>query len=42
VMLSAMARTHLQPGKSYLWRVLGVGKDAEVLGESPWRVIRMP
>ncbi|MDP2834061.1 MAG: hypothetical protein Q8Q28_12375 [Pseudomonadota bacterium] len=42
VALSAMARSRLKPGSAYLWRVLGVGKDAVVLGESPWRVIRVP
>lgn len=42
VMLSAMARARLKSGVAYLWRVLGVGKDGEILGESPWRVIRMP
>ncbi len=42
VALSVMARTHLKPGGAYLWRVLGVGKDGVVLGESPWREIRVP
>jgi hypothetical protein len=42
VVLSAMAQAHLKNGKSYLWRVLGVDKDGVVLGESPWRVIRVP
>lgn len=42
VTLSAMARSRLKPGSAYLWQVMGVGKDAVVLGESPWRVIRVP
>lgn len=42
VILSAMARARLKPGTAYLWRVLGLGKEGVVLGESPWRVIRMP
>ena len=42
VALSAMTRIHLKPGGAYLWRVLGVGKDGVVLGESPWREIRVP
>jgi len=42
VTLSVMARSRLKPGSAYLWRVMGVGKDAVVLGESPWRVIRVP
>ncbi|MDD5389676.1 MAG: hypothetical protein PHD37_10040 [Gallionellaceae bacterium] len=42
VTLSAMARTHLKSGGAYLWRVLGLGKDGVVLGESSWRVIRVP
>lgn len=42
VTLSAMARTHLKAGGAYLWRVLGLGQDGVVLGESPWRVIRVP
>lgn len=42
VTLSAVVRSRLKPGGAYLWRVLGVGKDAVVLGESPWRMIRVP
>ncbi len=40
--LSVVARAHLKPGASYLWRVLGLGEDGVVLGESAWRVIRVP
>ncbi len=40
--LSATARSHLVPGRSYLWRVLAVGKDGNVVGESPVREMRVP
>lgn len=42
VTLSAMARAHLKAGGAYLWRVLGLGRGGVVLGESAWRVIRVP
>lgn len=40
--LSATARSHLQPGKIYLWRVLAIGGDGSIVGESPIREIRLP
>jgi hypothetical protein len=40
--LSATARSHLQPGKIYLWRVLAIGGDGSIVGESPVREIRLP
>ncbi|MGE5240614.1 MAG: hypothetical protein ACM3NI_03115, partial [Bacteroidota bacterium] len=40
--LSATARSHLQPGRIYLWRVLAIGGDGSVVGESPVREIRLP
>lgn len=40
--LSAAARSHLQPGRIYLWRVLAIGGDGSVVGESPVREIRLP
>jgi len=40
--LSASARVHLKPGREYLWRVLAIGADGSVIGQSPMRVLRMP
>lgn len=40
--LSASARTHLPPGGRYLWRVLAIGGDGSVIGQSPAREIRLP
>lgn len=40
--LSVTARSHLQPGKIYLWRVLAIGGDGSIVGESPVREIRLP
>ncbi len=40
--LSAAARSHLQPGRIYLWRVVAIGGDGSVVGESPVREIRLP
>lgn len=40
--LSASARTHLPPGGRYLWRVLAIGGDGSVIGQSPVREIRLP
>lgn len=40
--LSASARTHLPPGGRYLWRVLAIGGDGSVVGQSPVREIRLP
>lgn len=42
VPLSALARTHLAPGQRYLWRVLALGADGHVIGESPTRSLRVP
>ena len=40
--LSATARAHLVSGQSYLWRVLAIGGDGSIVGESPIRELRMP
>jgi hypothetical protein len=40
--LSAVARQHLQPGRSYFWRVLAIGEGGSVVGVSPVRDIRVP
>ncbi len=40
--LSAAARSHLQPGQAYLWRVLAIGGDGSIVGVSPVREIRLP
>jgi hypothetical protein len=40
--LSATARSHLQPGQAYLWRVLAIGGDGSIVGKSPVREIRLP
>ena len=41
-LLSATARSHLQPGQAYLWQVLAIGGDGSVVGKSPVREIRLP
>jgi len=40
--LSTATRTHLQPGQTYLWRVLAIGGDGSIVGASPVREIRLP
>jgi hypothetical protein len=40
--LSAATRGHLPPGRSFLWRVIAIGGDGSVVGESPVREIRTP
>lgn len=40
--LSGAARSHLVSGRSYLWRVLAIGGDGSIVGESPVRELRMP
>jgi hypothetical protein len=40
--LSHAARAHLLPGHTYLWRVLAIGGDGSVVGESPVRELRTP
>jgi hypothetical protein len=40
--LSAAARTRLQPRRAYLWRVLAIGEDGSVVGQSPMRELRTP
>lgn len=40
--LSESARTHLVSGQNYLWRVLAIGTDGNVIGESAVREVRMP
>lgn len=42
VAISRLARSHLASGRTYLWRVLAIGPDGQVNGESPVRVIRVP
>ncbi|GAB4355661.1 MAG: hypothetical protein Kow006_22220 [Gammaproteobacteria bacterium] len=42
VPLTTLTRANLEPGRSYLWRVLAIGADGTVVGESPLRVIRVP
>jgi hypothetical protein len=40
--LSPAVREHLTPGRTYFWRVLAVGSDGAVIGESPVREIKTP
>jgi hypothetical protein len=40
--LSSAARSHLIAGRTYVWRVLAIGGDGSVVGESPARELRMP
>ena len=40
--LSGAARSHLVSGQSYFWRVLAIGGDGTIVGESPVRELRMP
>jgi hypothetical protein len=40
--LSGAARAHLLSSHSYLWRVLAIGGDGSIVGESPVRELRMP
>ena len=40
--LSDSARTHLQSGQRYLWRVLAIGSDGNISGESSIREIELP
>lgn len=42
VPLTALARNHLTSGRAYLWRVLAIGPEGNVIGESPLRAIRVP
>lgn len=42
VPLTTLARTHLMSGRTYLWRVLAIGSEGTVIGESPLRAIRVP
>jgi len=42
VVLTASARTHLKTGKAYFWRVLAIGADGNVIGQSPMREVRTP
>lgn len=42
VAISPLARSHLASGRTYMWRVLAIGPDGQVNGESPVRVIRVP
>jgi hypothetical protein len=41
-MLSAAVRARLQRGQTYLWRVLAIGKDGSVVGQSPMRQLTTP
>jgi hypothetical protein len=40
--LSGAARTRLEPSRVYLWRVLAIGADGSVIGQSPMRELRTP
>jgi hypothetical protein len=40
--LSDTARGHLISGQRYLWRVLAIGNDGNIVGESAVRELRMP
>jgi hypothetical protein len=40
--LSDTARSRLVSGQRYLWRVLAIGTDGNIVGESPVRELRMP
>lgn len=40
--LSDSVRVHLTSGQNYLWRVLAIGTDSNVIGESAVREVRMP
>jgi hypothetical protein len=41
-LLSGSARSRLKPGNVYLWRVLAIGADGSVIGQSPMRELRTP
>ena len=40
--LGAASRGHLPPGQSFLWRIIAIGGDGSVLGESAMRELRTP
>jgi hypothetical protein len=40
--LGAATRGHLPPGQSFLWRIIAIGGDGSVLGESEVRELRTP
>ena len=40
--LPATAFSHLKPGQIYLWRVLAINKDGNIIGTSSIREIRLP
>ena len=40
--LSEVTRGHLQPAQFYWWRVLAIGKNGQVVSQSPVREIRLP
>ncbi len=42
VPLTLLTRAHLDAGRTYLWRVLAIGPQGTVIGESPLRAIRVP
>jgi hypothetical protein len=42
VALSSAVRSHLTPGRRYLWRVLAISINGHVVGESPVRELRVP
>jgi hypothetical protein len=41
-LLSPAVRRHLKSGQSYLWRVLAVDKDGNLIAASPLRVFKVP
>jgi hypothetical protein len=40
--LGAASRGHLAPGQSFLWRIVAIGSDGSVIGESAVRELRTP
>jgi hypothetical protein len=40
--LSGTVRRHLPPGQAYFWRVLAIGEDGAVIGQSAMRELRTP
>jgi hypothetical protein len=42
IRLSPHTQMRLEPGKTYLWRVLAIGVEGNVIGQSPLRKLRVP
>lgn len=40
--IGVLSRQHLRHGETYLWRILAIGNDGQILSSSPVREIRIP